>query len=298
MNPTATGFAFNQNGYLLLKNLDGSSQFIYNVKFDSGSNLTVSEAFPLPPFYPPGSFSQYYTVYNDQTSSIPYDPTIVPVIYTVGAAYAPLLSNLMVTPNQTIYGLTSATTTRFQQLASNYTQTKIFNASNYNITLIASADAIPDYMATSNFGYATNNNGGIFFSYQRGNILSPQPIEIVGNSQLGTDIHYGMKTAYQLFYPTMKIEFTKRANKYNDITNLVDIDYFNSNIAFYENFKTQAFFYSSFSNLMQDLGLGRSLRRLGLGLLGRGGCNLLLHGLLVGSHVGIVLHLVRHLLCI
>jgi hypothetical protein len=165
------------------------------------------------------NFNTYGQIYNTINDSIEKGRLYI------AARYASGLNNFMIAPNTTIYATTTQFPERFQYLSLVNTGTDYFGTPVSNVTLIASADTIPDYTATSNFGIATDNNGGIFFSYQRGDVYSLQPIEIVGNSQLGTDIHYGLKTAYQLFYPTIKIEFTKRANKYNDITKLSNQNY-------------------------------------------------------------------------
>ncbi len=120
-------------------------------------------------------------------------------------------------------------------------------------TLTASATSFdPGYLATSSFGYGTDKNGGLWFSLQTGNNFASTPITIYGNTQLGDDIGVGMiGTAYQIFYPTMKIGLTRKTNRYNDITNTIDFNYFGS--TFYEYPKTQAFFYPNFSTLLNDV---------------------------------------------
>ena len=121
------------------------------------------------------------------------------------------------------------------------------------LTLTASeASFDPGYLQTQSFGYGTDKNGGIWFSLQTGNIFASTPITIYGNSQIGGDIGVGMvATAYQLFYPTMKIGLNRTANRYNDLINTIDINYFGSN--FYEYPKTQAFFYQNVSSLLNDV---------------------------------------------
>lgn len=125
------------------------------------------------------------------------------------------------------------------------------------LTLTASeASFDPGYLATSSFGYGTDKNGGLWFSLQTGNMFASTPITIYGNSQLNDDIGVGMvQTAYQIFYPTMKMGLTRTTNRYNDIINTVDISYFNPpyNSSFNEYPRTQAFFYTNFSSLLNDV---------------------------------------------
>lgn len=90
--------------------------------------------------------------------------------------------------------------------------------------------------------------------------FSQDPWLIYGNTRTGGDLGYALKTAWQIFYPTMKITLTKRANKYNDITNTIDTNYFSNYGDFYttpanypEYGHTNMFFYSNYNSLMSDL---------------------------------------------
>lgn len=168
-------------------------------------------------------------------------------LFQIGPAYYPYLSNIMVNGSNELYALNYTNPTRFQKLLYSETPTTFES----NVSLQASFAAISSIVDTSNFGYGMDPNNGIWFTYQFGSAVDPVPIQILGNTQLNNDIAYGIKSAYQIFYPTMKIQLTKRANRYNDITNLVDIDYLGT--PYYENYKTETFFYPNFDTMMADL---------------------------------------------
>lgn len=168
-------------------------------------------------------------------------------LFQIGPAYYPYLSNIMANSLNELYGLSYANPTRFQKLIYLPTATTFES----NVTLQGSFASISSISGTANFGYGMDPNNGIWFTYQLGPVTDPVPIQILGNTQLNNDVSYGMRSAYQIFYPTLKIQLTKRANRYNDITNLVDLDYFGT--PYYENYKTEAFFYSNFNSMMSDL---------------------------------------------
>ncbi len=168
----------------------------------------------------------------------------------VGTNYAPYVSNIFTTSNG-IYGISydPLVAKRFQY----FDLSPGSSATESNATLIASADEFStSVIGASNFSAQGDPAGGLWFAWQSGDEYSVKPITVEGNSATGLDRHEGIYgTAYQIFYPTMKIVLTKEANKYNDITNLVDINWFGS--TFYEYPKTQTFFYNNWDNLMKDL---------------------------------------------
>lgn len=90
--------------------------------------------------------------------------------------------------------------------------------------------------------------------------FAQDPWLIYGNTRTGGDLGYALKSAWQIFYPTMKITLTKRANTYNDITNTIDTNYFSNYGDFYttpanypEYGHTNMFFYSNYDSLMGDM---------------------------------------------
>ncbi len=168
----------------------------------------------------------------------------------IEAPYYPNVTSLIVNGND-VYVLSENVPTRFSYV--NPTP-GVFDLT----TLNTSQDSFdPGFLQTSSFGYGTDKNGGIWFSLQTGNYFASNPITIYGNTQLDGDVGIGMiGTAYQIFYPTMKIGLTRRTNRYNDITNTVDINYFGS--TFNEYPKTQAFFYPNFSSLLNDVMLSNT----------------------------------------
>ncbi len=123
---------------------------------------------------------------------------------------------------------------------------------------------LPIPWTSTSFGIANDSNGGLWIS-QRTNdlIISPfvnemSTITIVGNSLLSDDIPYGLSTmAYQIFYPTTKIVLSKKANRYNDLTNITDVGSYNfggivSN-RYFEYPKVKMFHYLNFSSVLNDI---------------------------------------------
>ncbi len=156
---------------------------------------------------------------------------------------------LLVTDEYTKYVLNTQAPTRFSYL---------LNTSPSTATMIASAASFVSSIVDVPVGYSTDPDGGVWFSQQTGDAFAPKPITVLGNANYGDDISQGLvTTAYQIFYPTMKMVFEKQSNKYNDITNLIDINYYNSNTGTFSNYfeypKTYAFFYNNFDNMMRDM---------------------------------------------
>jgi hypothetical protein len=168
----------------------------------------------------------------------------------IGTNYAPYVSNIFTT-TEGIYAISydPSVASRFQYLELGPGS---FPGES-NATLLASAaEFSTSVISASNFSAVGDPQGGIWFGWQSGDQYSVKPITVEGNSHIGGDIHEGIYgTAYQIFYPTMKIVLNKEANRYNDITNLIDIDWFGS--TFNEYPRTQTFFYNDWDNLMKDL---------------------------------------------
>lgn len=219
------------------------STYSYNMFYDTLVNTQTIRIF---------SFSNSGTSYTQSDGTIfnriDTAPTTLITEVRIPTAYSPNLSNIFVTQGN-IYGISYTATNRFQYIQ----LTPSATPGESNSVVIASADTFVEPITdTPTFGYATDANGGLWFSFQLGDIFSPQPIGIYGNSGLLGDANYGLiSLAYQIFYPTSKIVLTKRANKYNDITNLVDINYFGSN--YFEYPKTEMFFYSNYNSLLSDI---------------------------------------------
>jgi hypothetical protein len=169
--------------------------------------------------------------------------------YLFGPTYWPNLCNIAMTSDNELYGISYTSPQRFQYIAPTSAGPSGFTVTS-NASLIASEAQISS-IVNPVFGFGMDGSNGIWFSWQMGDALSPMPIQIDGNTRIRDDVNYGLKTAYQVFYPTMKIGLTKQFTTYNDITNLVDIDYFGSN--YFEYPKTQAFYYSNFTSLLGDI---------------------------------------------
>lgn len=223
------------------------STYTYNMYYDSLTNTQTIRIF---------SFSNSGTTYTQSDGTIfnrvDTVPTTLITEVRIPTAYSPNLSNIFVTQGE-IYGISYTATNRFQYIQ--LTPSAIPGESNA-IVIASAATFVEPITATPTFGYATDANGGLWFSFQLGGSFSSQPIGIYGNSGVLGDAFYGfINLAYQMFYPTSKIVLTKRANKYNDITNLVDLNYFGSN--YFEYPKSEMFFYSNYDSLLNDI-LGTS----------------------------------------
>ena len=103
--------------------------------------------------------------------------------------------------------------------------------------------------------------GGLWVQEQFGTLFDEDPWKIYGNAQTGSESSYTIKNAWQIFYPTIKIGLTRRANAYNNTNNLTEINYYNKYGLYYDssnpNFPlynhTQMFLYPSYSALLSDL---------------------------------------------
>ncbi len=163
------------------------------------------------------------------------------------------LSTLRMTDDETIYAQDTLAPGRFQKLLYNSSigvGSPGWTYSNVQYqTSAAGVSSITQYPVN---GFDIDTTNGLWFSFQTGNILSDRPYNIVGNAQKLNDFNQGIpRNAFQVFYPASRVVLNKRLNKYNDITNLVDINYNGSN--YFEFPKTQAFFYTDFNSVLRDV---------------------------------------------
>ena len=118
--------------------------------------------------------------------------------------------------------------------------------------------------AQSGYGMSIgfDGNGGVWVQEQFGTFFDEDPWRIYGSSQLAGETSYGLINSWQIFYPTIKITFTKRANSYNAINNLTEINYYNDLINKYytvdnPNYPiynhTKMFLYENYSSMIADL---------------------------------------------
>lgn len=237
------GNAFTSNQHYFDASMHSGGDYAYVLYDDSVNQEEYITKFALStPSDAISSINGYLMTANSTTSY-----QVDTASFIIGQIYYDALSNIAVTSDDILYGLTYDSPTRFQQLL--LSPTGVATVS--NVQLIGSAASISSITGTSAFGWAIDMSNGIYFSYNRGSVFDPSPIQITGNTRQLDDLHEGMKAAYQIFYPTMKIGLTKRNNRFNDITDLTDIDYFGT--PFYENYKTAAFYYPNFSTLLTDL---------------------------------------------
>jgi hypothetical protein len=132
-----------------------------------------------------------------------------------------------------------------------------------NLDVYVSAKTPTYYNPSNNFAnvsWIIGDDDSYWIKVIADSYFSQDPWLIYGNTRTGGDLGYALKTAWQIFYPTMKVTLTKRANKYNDITNTVDTNYFSNYGDFYttpanypEYGHTNMFFYSNYNSLMSDL---------------------------------------------
>lgn len=163
------------------------------------------------------------------------------------------LSTLRMTSDETFYALDVTAPGRFQKLLTTSTAGAGSPFWAYsNVIYEASASGISSITEYPTHGFEIDTTDGFWFSFQTGDILSERPYNIVGNAQKLDDFNQGIpQNAFQVFYPASRVVLYKRLNKYNDITNLVDIDYNGSN--YYEFPKTLAFYYPNFDSVLRDV---------------------------------------------
>jgi hypothetical protein len=163
------------------------------------------------------------------------------------------LSTLRMTSDETFYALDVTAPGRFQKLLTTSTTGAGSPFWAYsNVIYQTSAAGISSITEYPIHGFDIDTTNGFWFSFQTGDILSDRPYNIVGNAQKLDDFNQGIpRNAFQVFYPASRIVLNKRLNKYNDITNLVDINYNNSN--YFEYPKTQAFYYPNFDSVLKDV---------------------------------------------
>ncbi len=101
--------------------------------------------------------------------------------------------------------------------------------------------------------WSVGTSNSIFFQKHIGSLFDDKPWIIYGNTQLGADKKRGIYSAWQIFYPVIKVTLNKRANIYNSITNRIDINQPQTQTVVPENYRTCAFFYKDLSDLLADV---------------------------------------------
>ncbi len=175
-------------------------------------------------------------------------------LFRAGIAPPPGTIDLTLTTDYNVYTLNSGATNRFNKLildtagVTGQGPAQIYSDARQQ----ASAAAISSFVTYPNYGMEMDRNDGIWFTFETGPPLSEGQYNFVGNARQLDDINRGVKRhAMQVFYPNSRIVLNKRLNKYNDITNLVDINYQGSN--YFELPRTQLFFYNGWDDLAKDV---------------------------------------------
>jgi hypothetical protein len=112
----------------------------------------------------------------------------------------------------------------------------------------------------SNISWLIGDDDSYWIKATVDSYYSQSPWLVYGNTRVGEDLGYALKSAWQIFYPTMKVVLTKRNNMFNSITDLIDTNYFSNYGNYYseppnypEFGHTNMFFYSNYDSLMSDL---------------------------------------------
>ena len=112
----------------------------------------------------------------------------------------------------------------------------------------------------SNVSWLIGDDDSYWIKVTQDSFYSQTPWIVYGNTRIGNDLGYALKSAWQIFYPTIKIVLTKRNNMFNAITDMIDTNYFSNYGNYYssppnypEYGHTNMFFYSNYDSLMSDL---------------------------------------------
>ncbi len=182
------------------------------------------------------------------------------------------LSNLLTDPfyGSQLFSVRSDSVGNCFLLSSNYTDrwVAVYKdpavlpvGSNLDVKITANAPTFFNpAQAFSNVSWTIGDDDSYWIKVTQDSYYSQEPWIVYGNTRVKDDLGYGLETAWQIFYPAMKITLTKRTNSYNDITNTVDTNYFSNFGGFYSNppnypeyGRTQMFFYSNYDSLMRDM---------------------------------------------
>jgi hypothetical protein len=138
---------------------------------------------------------------------------------------------------------------------------QIYNVTIYNITDTASSFTLPLPVTDPSFSWTITSDNTFFFQWTVNTPYGAYPWKISGNIGKGLDLNTCLQSAYQIFYPTMKIGLKKKTNYYNAITDANKLLY-NTNLEGLatsaedllapEFNRTYAFYYSNYSSMMAD----------------------------------------------
>ena len=182
------------------------------------------------------------------------------------------LSNLLLPPfyGSNVFSIRSDPDTVCYLLSSNYTDRWLgiikspdFSPIGSNLQVLVEAQAPTFYNPVNNFSnvnWMVGDDDSFWIKVTQDSYYTQHPWLVYGNTRVGEDRGYAINTAWQIFYPTIKITLTKKANGYNAITDLIDINYFSNFGNYYTeppNYPewphTNMFFYSNYDSLMSDL---------------------------------------------
>lgn len=182
------------------------------------------------------------------------------------------LSNLLLPAfyGSNVFSIRSDPDTNCYMFSSNYTDRWVgvvkspdFSPIGSNLQVLVEAQA-PTFFNPinnlSNVSWMIGDDDSYWIKVTQDSYYTQHPWLVYGNARVGEDRGYSINSAWQIFYPTMKVTLTKKANAYNAVTDLTDINYFSNFGNYYSqppNYPewphTNMFFYSNYDSLMSDL---------------------------------------------
>lgn len=169
-----------------------------------------------------------------------------------------------------VFSIRSDSATTCYMFSSNYTDRWLgviksadFTPIGSNLQVYVEAKTPTFYNPANNFSnisWLIGDDDSYWIKATVDSYYSQDPWLIYGNTRVGADLGYALKSAWQIFYPTMKVVLTKRNNTFNAITDMIDTNYFSNYGNYYsqppnypEFGHTNMFFYSNYDSLMSDL---------------------------------------------
>lgn len=199
--------------------------------------------------------------FRTQNSPTEFESQLVE--YHFGNARGKYITDIKSSSDDTIYFIDTTDPYRIHKIQTREfvsTYTKYLSFENkyvvnvYNVADTASAFTLPLPVTDPTFSWTIGSGDTFFFQWTIDTPYGPYPWKILGNLRTGLDINKALQSAYQIFYPTMKIGLTKKTNYYNAITDTLHLlNKTQSDGSFSPEFnRTYAFYYSNYTSMIAD----------------------------------------------
>lgn len=201
---------------------------------------------------------QYHILTNISGQKTLYDisqgiSTPIPIKTRISPLFGEGLYSMRVNSYGTPYFLTTDYNNRYASITSREPLDISSTGYNLDARMEVNAQSLPYEISPLKTEWQIGTSNSIFIQTQISTVITEPPWGIVGNTQLNGDRKYGIYNAWQVFYPVMKIILNKRANIYNSLVNIIDINQPVTEKVIPESYRTNMFFYKDYTTLLSDL---------------------------------------------